>query len=61
MRVEKVGRCMATPPSTVRIAEYLLEANARLARTAAEYAPEPKPSSRSSELGNNVKRRVIVE
>ena len=39
----------------------LLEANARLAKTAAEYAPEPKPSSKSSELGNNLNRRVIIE
>ena len=50
MSVEKVGRCMAMPPMAVRIAEYLREAIARLAKTAAEYAPEPKPSSRSSEL-----------
>ena len=31
------------PPIAVRIAEYLLEANARLARTAAEYAPSRSP------------------
>ena len=46
------------PPMAVRMAEYLREAKARLARTAAEYAPEPKPSSRSSELGNSLKTRV---
>ena len=56
-----MGRCMAMPPMAVRIAVYLLEANARLAKTAAEYAPEPKPSSKSSELGNNLNRRVIIE
>ena len=49
------------PPIAVRIAVYLLEANARLAKTATEYAPEPKPSSKSSELGNNRNSRVIVE
>ena len=48
------------PPMAVRMAEYLREAKARLARTAAEYAPEPKPSSRSSEPGNNLKRRVTT-
>ena len=60
IRVEKVGRCMAMPPMAVRMAVYLLEAKARLAK-AAEYAPEPKPSSKSSELGNNLKMRVVIE
>ena len=49
------------PPIAVRIAVNFLEANARLANTAAEYAPEPKPSSKSSELGNNWNSRVIIE
>ena len=49
------------PPMAVKMAVYLLEAKARLAKTAAEYAPEPKPSSKSSELGNNLKMRVVIE